>query len=118
MFIIKKFIGSVIPFLIFHVFCCGSLLFLLISTGYLLALRQEGTNKVFLIPLILLGVIVFWLYHHHGNCCRKQEHKTFRDYFLTFLLYFTFSFIFGLIFMIYVFIPWWIPNYQGGFLLP
>ena len=118
MFVIKKFFGASIPFLLFHILCCGGLLFLLVSSGYLLILRQEGTNKVFLIPLLILGGLSFWLYHHYGNCCKKKGHKTLSDYFITFLLYFTFSLIFGFILMIYVFIPWWIPNYKGGFLLP
>ncbi len=118
MFVFKKFVGAAIPFLLFHILCCGGLLFLLVSSGYLLILRQEGTNKIFLIPLLLLGGVTFWFYRYYGNCCRKKGYKTFGDHFFTFLLYFFFSFILGMIFMIYVFIPWWIPNYKGGFLLP
>ncbi|MBI2086131.1 hypothetical protein HYT74_02200 [Candidatus Daviesbacteria bacterium] len=50
---IRKFSGAAIPFVLMHLLCCGGLLFLLISSGYLLILRQEGTNKIFLIPFLL-----------------------------------------------------------------
>lgn len=118
MSIIKKLIGPALPFLGFHIFCCGGLLFLLVSSGWLLILRQEGTNKTFLIPFLLAGALAFWVYRRYGACCRQKGHKTLSDHFFILLLYFLFSLILGLIFMIYVFIPWWIPNYKGGFLLP
>lgn len=116
--IIKKFAGVTIPFLFFHVLCCGALLFFLISSGYLLLLTNEGRGKTFLIPALLLGGLFLWLHHRHGKCCEKKGFKTFGDHTLSIILYITFSIIFGIAFMIYVFLPWWIPNYQGGPLLP
>lgn len=118
MSIVKKLIAALLPFLGFHILCCGGLLFLLVSSGWLLILREEGANKIFLIPLLILAALSFWLYRYYGSCCRKKGYKTLGDHFFTFLLYFTFSFIAGMIIMIYLFIPWWIPNYKGGFLLP
>ncbi|OGG15367.1 hypothetical protein A3D77_07545 [Candidatus Gottesmanbacteria bacterium RIFCSPHIGHO2_02_FULL_39_11] len=44
----KKVITGILPFLALHLFCCGTLLFFLISSGYLLILREEGRNKIFL----------------------------------------------------------------------
>lgn len=113
-----KFLGSIVPYLIFHVFCCGFLLIFLISSGILLLLSQEGENKTLLLPAILLGIALFWLHGNHGKCCEQKGYKTSTDWLISILLYISFSMIFGLIFMIYLFIPWWIPNYQGGPLLP
>lgn len=115
---IKKAASAAIPFLFMHLICCGGLLILLISGGYLLLLRQEGTNKIFLIPFILLSIGLFWLYRYHGNCCRQKRSQTYSDKLVSISLYFFLSMALGLMFMIYVFIPWWIPGYKGGMLLP
>lgn len=114
----KKFIGSTIPFLLFHLVCCGGLLILLTASGILLTVRQEGSNKYFLIPAILIAAVFIWLHHRHGKQCEMRGQKTAGDYVVSIILYAIFSIVLGLIFMIYVFIPWWIPNYKGGFLLP
>ena len=114
----KKLLGSTVPFLIFHFFCCGALLFYFTASGYLLLMREEGRNKYFLIPALIMGGLLFYLYHRHGKCCEQKDHKNYQDHFISLLLYIGFSLIIGLAFMIYVFIPWWIPNYKGGFLLP
>ena len=113
-----KFIGAAIPFLFFHLLCCGALLFFLVSTGYLLLLSNEGKSKIFLIPVLLLGALFLWLHHRHGKCCEEKGYQTFGDRALGIILYMVFSFIIGIAFMIYVFIPWWIPNYNGGIILP
>lgn len=115
---IKKFVGSAIPFFFFHLVCCGSLLILLTTSGYLLFIRQEGNRKLLLIPLLLLGIILFFLHSYWGSCCKRKGHTSWKDYVLLTILYIGFSLIFSLAFMIYLFIPWWIPNYRGGFLLP
>lgn len=101
-----KFFGSIVPFFVFHLFCCGALLGILITTGYLYLLSQEGQNKIFLLPALGLTIIFFWL------------HKNVDNRLASILLYALFSLLFGLIFIIYIFIPWWIPNYKGGILLP
>ena len=115
---VKKFIGSVIPFFFFHLVCCGALLIFLTTSGYLLLIREEGRNKTFLIPTLLLGGLFLFIHWHYGRCCDKKNHKTLGDYSILVILYISFSFLIGAAFMIYVFIPWWIPNYKGGFLLP
>jgi len=115
---VKKVVGGFIPFIFIHLFCCGALLFFLISGGYLLLLRQEGSNKTFLIPALLLSGGIFWLYRYHRKCCRKKEYKSYGDHVVSYSLYILLSMILGFIFIIYVFIPWWIPNYKGGILLP
>jgi len=114
----KKIFGAFIPFLVFHLFCCGTLLLFLISTGYLFTLRNEGRNKTFLLPILLISGLLFWYYRRHGRCCQNKGYKSFGDNILSILLYFSFSFLLGIAFMIYIFIPWWIPNYKGGMLLP
>ncbi|OGK21699.1 hypothetical protein A2866_04520 [Candidatus Roizmanbacteria bacterium RIFCSPHIGHO2_01_FULL_39_8] len=115
---VKKFIGSVIPFMFFHLICCGALLIFLTTSGYLLLIRQEGNKKILLLPLLLVGVVLFFLHWYWGRCCEKKGHKSLGDYIFMITLYIAFSSIFGIAFMIYVFIPWWIPNYTGGSLLP
>lgn len=114
----RKAAGAVIPFLFMHLICCGALLFFLATSGYLLILRQEGSNKIFLIPALLLSGGLLWLYRYHGNCCMKKGNKSYGDNIVRFSLYLFISMILGFIFIIYVFIPWWIPNYKGGILLP
>lgn len=69
-------------------------------------------------PLFLFGILFFVLHHYHGKYCERKDFKTFSDYALGIFLYTVFSLIFSLIFMMYVFLPWWIPTYQGGPLLP
>ena len=114
----KKFIGSIVPFFLFHLVCCGGLIIFLATSGYLLLVRQEGDKKIFLLPLLLLGGIFLFLYQYYGRCCEKKGHKNIGDHLLLISFYVVFSIIFGIAFMIYVFIPWWIPGYKGGLLLP
>lgn len=114
----KKFFGSTIPFLLFHLICCGGFIIFLATSGYLLVIRQEGDKKKFLIPLLILGGLFFWLHRSYGKHCEKKGCKTFGDYLILILFYVTFSMILGFAFMIYIFIPWWIPGYKGGLLLP
>ena len=114
----RKAIGAVVPFLFMHLLCCGALLFFLISGGYLLLLRQEGTNKFFIIPALIVVGGIFWLYKYHGKCCQKKGYKSYGDHIIHYSLYILFSIILGIMFIIYIFIPWWIPNYRGGILLP
>ncbi|OGG17395.1 hypothetical protein A3D78_03905 [Candidatus Gottesmanbacteria bacterium RIFCSPHIGHO2_02_FULL_39_14] len=102
----KKILTGTLPLIFFHLFCCGVLLYLLISSGILLLLANESRNKFFLIPLLFLAAFSLWLY-------RRQNNK-----FTKFLLYAVFSLTFGFLFTIYIFIPWWIPGYTGGILLP
>lgn len=114
----KKFLGSIVPFFLFHLVCCGGLLIFLTTTGYLLIIREEGRNKAFFLPLLAVGGFFFLLYSLHGKHCEKKGHKTLGDYSMSIFFYIGFSIIFGALLMIYIFIPWWIPNYKGGFLLP
>lgn len=114
----KKFIGSALPFLLFHLVCCGGLIIFLATSGYLLLIRQEGDKKQFLTPLLILGGLFFWLHRRYNTHCRRKGCKTFADYVILIVFYITFSILLGLAFMIYVFIPWWIPGYKGGLLLP
>lgn len=114
----KKIVGFAIPFLIQHLICCGAFLFFLVSSGYLLLIRQEANNKIFLLPALLFSGALIILYHYYGSCCSKKGYKSLLDRVFLIMLYLIFSFTLGLIFMTYIFIPWWIPNYKGGFLLP
>lgn len=114
----KKVFGFSIPFFLSHLFCCGALLFFLTTSGYLLLLKQESDKRIFLIPLLIIGGIVLWIYKYYGKCCKNKGSKTISDHFIISFLFFLLSFIASIIFMIYVFIPWWIPNYKGGPLLP
>lgn len=114
----KKFIGSVVPFFLFHLICCGALIIFLATSGYLLLIRQEGDKKTYLIPLLLLGALSFFIYNRYSKRCDQKGCKTTGDWMILIVFYIAFSFLFGLAFMIYVFIPWWIPGYKGGLLLP
>jgi len=54
--------GGIIPFILIHIFCCGTLLVLLISSGYLLKLSNEGQNRFLLIPALIALVLVWRLF--------------------------------------------------------
>lgn len=114
----KNFVGPIIPFLLFHLVCCGGLLIFLTTSGYLLLVRQEGANKLFLLPLVALSVLFFVLYIRKIKHCKMKNHTTMGDRGIIALTYVLFSLLLGIAFMIYVFIPWWIPSYKGGLLLP
>ncbi len=114
----RKITGVVIPFLFQHLLCCGAFLFFLMSSGYLLMIRQEADKKLFLLPAIVATALLIGLYWHYNRCCRSKGNNSMLSYGLLFLLYILISFVVGILFMIYIFIPWWIPNYKGGPLLP
>jgi len=114
----KHFIGAITPFLFIHLICCGALLFFLVSSGYLLLLSREASNKIFFLPALLLTALLFWLYLHHHRSCTFKGYKTFNDRLAGLALYLLLSLTAGFIFIIYIFLPWWIPGYQGGMLLP
>lgn len=114
----KKVLGFMIPFTLQHIICCGALLFFLISSGLLLKFSQEGRNRIYLLPALLFVSLLILLYFYYGRCCKRKGHKSVLDHIYLFILYLFISFTVGIIFMIYVFIPSWIPGYQGGPLLP
>ena len=99
----KKFIGGILPLLIIHLICCGSILFFLIGSGYLLKLSNESQNKLWLIP----SLILLWI---AWKQTKKQEEGRLFWFVLIYL-------ITSYIFITYLFIPWWIPGYDGGPLL-
>jgi len=97
---------------------CGALIGFLITSGGLLLLATEGRNKTFIIPsLLLLGGIVY-LYIKQQKTCSQKQCSTVVDKVIRMMLFMAISIVISIIFIIYVFIPWWIPNYQGGPLLP
>src|SRR3989344_4999320 len=114
----KKVLGFMIPFTLQHIICCGALLFFLISSGLLLKFSQEGQNRIYLLPALFFAAFLIFLYFYYGRCCKQKGHKTFLDHGILLLIYLLISFVVGIIFMINVFIPSWIPGYQGGPLLP
>lgn len=114
----KHFMTAVTTFFATHVLCCGVLLTFLMSSGYLLLLRQEADKRWFLLPMVLLGTFFFWMYYDHGKYCKEKGEKTISDHFWLVILYIAFSGIASMVFIVYIFIPWWIPNYKGGTLLP
>lgn len=114
----KKVFGTTVPLILFHLICCGGFLIFFTSSGYLLIIREEGRSKTLLIPTLILGGFLFFLYWYSGKCCREKGNETLGDSVFLIILYISLSLLFGIGFMIYVFIPWWIPNYKGGFLLP
>ena len=107
-----------IPFVITHIICCGALLLLLISSGYLLKLANEGRNKFLLTPSLIAVSAGIWLLYKHNRCCREKGQREAKDWIKTILLYGVIYLAFSWIFIVYLFVPWWIPGYQGGILLP
>jgi len=114
----KHFIGSIIPFLLFHIVCCGGVLIFLSTSGYLLLVRQEGTSKLLFLPLLAFSILFFVIYIRKMKQCKMKNHSTMMDKAIIGITYVLFSIMLGIAFMVYVFIPWWIPGYKGGTLLP
>lgn len=113
----KKIVGPILPMLGFHIICCTFLIGILITTGLLYNLSWEGENKTFFIPALLTAGGLFWAYKRQAKCCTESPFDT-RSKVLMYLFYILFSVFLGFIFIIYFFIPWWIPGYRGGILLP
>jgi hypothetical protein len=97
---------------------CGALIGVLVSTGTLLILANEGRNKVFLIPAIIIFVICLYMYIENKRECHKKDFISKGDRLWGMITFMLVSVIFSILFTVYIFIPWWIPNYNGGFLLP
>jgi len=108
----------IVTFFSTHLLCCGAVLGILITSGYLLTFHHIGEEKKFFIPALIVVVVLFFVYREYKKCCNEIGRKTFFDYIVIFTLYFALSIFSGLIFMIYFFLPWWLPDYNGGFLLP
>ena len=87
---------------------CSVAIGFLVSSGWLLTLADEGRAKIFLIPM-LVGLFIFYFAHKKYKCRSKILGVT---------LYLSMSVLLSAIFMLYIFIPWWLPNYKGGPLLP
>lgn len=102
----KKTLSGIIPLILIHIICCGGALIFLISSGYLLKLSNESQNRFFLIPSILL---LFLAWKQTG----KQNGGLLRGF-----IYGSIYFLTSYIIITYLFIPWWIPGYTGGLLLP
>lgn len=115
---VLKVIGGLVPFLATHLLCCGAALYFLWSSGVLLILAREGRNRIFLIPMLGIGVIFFFIHRNHKKACQTEGHYGWGDRIVNFLFFAGFYLMISLAFMIYVFIPWWIPGYEGGLILP
>ncbi|OGD71929.1 hypothetical protein A2703_00915 [Candidatus Collierbacteria bacterium RIFCSPHIGHO2_01_FULL_50_25] len=114
----KKIVGLVIPFLATHVLCCGALLYFLWSTGLLISIAREGRSRVYFLPIFIIGLVFFWLHRSHKKACHLEGHFRWGDRVVNFLFFLTFYLMMSLVFIVYVFIPWWIPGYDGGLILP
>jgi hypothetical protein len=114
----KKYLGAGLPLVLIHFICCGALLFWLIGSGYLLAMSNEGQNQVFFWPVLVVVTGLVFLYRYHTKCCKLKQKKTYIDYALQFIIYSLIVIILSIAFMVYIYIPWWIPDYKGGMLLP
>lgn len=115
---ILKILGGLVPFLATHLLCCGALLYFLWSSGLLLVLAKEGRNRIFLIPMLVIGVVFFLIHRNHKKACEKEGHFALADKILNFFFFLGFYVMISLAFIIYIFIPWWIPDYEGGLILP
>lgn len=97
---------------------CGATIGFLISSGWLLFFANEGRNKTFLIPVLIAFAIVIFMYIENKKTCHQKGFSTTVGKIWGIILFMLLSGLITVLFTLYVFIPWWIPNYQGGFLLP
>ena len=115
---VLKIFGGLVPFLATHLLCCGAALYFLWSSGLLLVMAREGRNRIFLMPMLAVGVVFFFIGRKHKKSCQMEGHYGWGDKLVNFLFFVGFYLMISLAFMVYVFIPWWIPGYEGGLLLP
>lgn len=104
--------------MIFCTVMCSAFIGVLIASGALLFFANEGRNRIFLIPLLIVFGFSVYAYIENKKTCHQKVFATFGDKMWGMITFMLVSMIFSLLFMLYVFIPWWIPNYQGGPLLP
>lgn len=97
---------------------CGAAIGLLISSGWLLFFTNEGRNKTFLIPFLIAFAVAILMYIENKKACHQKGFSTTGDKVWGMILFMLLSGLITIIFTLYIFIPWWIPNYRGGFLLP
>lgn len=97
---------------------CSAVIGLLISSGWLLLFSNEGRNKTFLIPALIAFVIVIFMYIENKKTCHQKGFSTTADKIWGMILFMFLSILITILFTLYVFIPWWIPNYSGGLILP
>lgn len=112
---------GVIQFLTLFGWCtlmCSALLGILIASGGLLLLADEGRQKTLLLPLVFLLGVIFISFRIHKKKCKHKKQVTRADKIISMMLYMSISLLISMVVMIYIFIPWWIPDYHGGFLLP
>lgn len=96
---------------------CGAAIGILVSSGWLLLLADEGRQKTFLIPLLILLAAAYFIYRKRRKM--HTEHQLSIHYkLINIFLYLAMSFLLSALLMLYVFIPWWLPGYKGGPLLP
>lgn len=114
----KKLIASTIPMFFMHILCCGAVLYFLMTSGYLLVIRQEGNSKIWFIPLIVSTVVLVTLITVYRKRTKKDGCCTVTQNVIHFGMSCLVFLLLSILFMVYFFIPWWIPNYRGGFLLP
>lgn len=104
----KHGVFQVFSFFGFCILMCGTFAGILVSSGWLLLFTNEGQSKVFLIPLLILLAVTYFGYKR-TECDHKISHA---------ILYILMSLVVSALVMLYIFIPWWLPSYEGGPLLP
>lgn len=102
----------------FHLACCGGLILVLASSGWLLVLSSTARNKGVLVVLLVMTAGAYWVYRRHASRCslsgsvsagNKVALYGLSTLWITLLLF---------IVITYLVIPLWLPGYSGETLLP
>lgn len=114
----KRSLSAIVPVTVFHVFCCGGLLLLLASGGWLVVLASEGRSKLALLPLLAVTGASFWLWRRQRGHCAAHPggsigHRIAQELSLMVALL-----LVAVMVAVYIVIPLWIGDYQGERLLP
>ena len=97
---------------------CGATIGILISSGLLLLVADEGRSRGFLVPLLVALGVTIYIYIMNKKSCHRGGSFTTKNKMLSMMLFMLISGLISLLFTIYLFIPWWIPDYRGELLLP
>lgn len=114
----KRSLTAIVPVTLLHVACCGGLLLLLASSGWLTVLASEAQSRTALLPLLAATGASLWLWHRQINHCRRLDNPDLGHRIAQELVLMVAILLIAVMLIVYMVIPLWIGDYQGEGVLP
>ena len=115
---VLKIIGGLVPFLATHLFMLWSVALFSLEFGVTPRYGKRGKKSGISDTNAGRGVVFSLSDGNIKKSCQMEGHYGWGDKIVNFFFFLGFYLMISLAFMIYVFIPWWIPGYEGGLILP